>query len=273
MVPPLESELSARLDRGVLMPMLEARETIRPSDFAPFLSVHSVSKGFAERKVLHRLDLAVQEGEMVAIVGKSGCGKSTLLRLLAGLEKPNEGTIAVDSNLVNGRNRSARLMFQDSALLPWNTVLENVALAAPDRTRRRELALEALKQVGLVHRANDWPAILSGGQRQRVALARALASDARLILFDEPLGALDALTRLEMQNLIEKLWHQRGFTAILVTHDVEEAVALADRVLLMQHGEFSHESLVSLPRPRDRASAAFAALKTEILSRVLAEDC
>ncbi len=248
MAPTLESELSARLNKEIPMQTLETREILRPSDHAPLLRVHSVSKRFGEREGLHRLDLTVQEGEMVAI---------------------NEGTIAVDSNLVNGRNRSTRLMFQDSALLPWNSVLENVALAAPDRTRKRELALEALRQVGLVHRAHDWPAILSGGQRQRVALARALASEARLILFDEPLGALDALTRLEMQNLIEKLWQQRGFTAILVTHDVEEAVALADRVLLMQHGEFGYESLVSLSRPRDRASAAFAALKAEILSRVL----
>jgi sulfonate transport system ATP-binding protein len=269
MVPALEPELPARLNIGIPMQTLETRETFRSSDFAPFLRVQSVSKRFGEREVLHRLDLTVQEGEMVAIVGKSGCGKSTLLRLLAGLEKPNEGTIAVDSDLVNGRNRSARLMFQEPALLPWNTVLENVALAAPNRARRRESALEALRQVGLAHRAIDWPAILSGGQRQRVALARALASEARLILFDEPLGALDALTRLEMQNLIEKLWQERGFTAILVTHDVEEAVALADRVLLMQEGEFGHESLVSLTRPRDRVSAEFAALKAEILSRVL----
>ncbi|HEX3444540.1 MAG TPA: ABC transporter ATP-binding protein [Chthoniobacterales bacterium] len=252
------------------MPTLETRETLRATDFAPFLRVQSISKRFGERELLHRLDLTVQEGEMVAIVGKSGCGKSTLLRLLTGLERPNEGEITVDSELVNGRNKSARLMFQEPALLPWNTVLENVALAAPDRARRRESALEALRQVGLGHRANDWPAILSGGQRQRVALARALASEARLILFDEPLGALDALTRLEMQNLIEQLWQQRGFTAILVTHDVEEAVALADRVLLMQHGEFGHESLVSLARPRNRVSADFAALKAEILARVLA---
>ena len=251
------------------MQTIESREALRPTNFAPFLRVHSISKRFDEREVLHRIDLTVAEGEMVAIVGKSGCGKSTLLRLLAGLERPNEGAITVDSDPVNGRNRSARLMFQESALLPWNTVLENVALAAPDRARRRESALEALRQVGLAHRANDWPAILSGGQRQRVALARALASEAPLLLFDEPLGALDALTRLEMQNLIEHLWQQRGFTAILVTHDVEEAVALADRVLLMQRGEFGHESPVCLTRPRNRASAEFAALKTEILSRVL----
>jgi sulfonate transport system ATP-binding protein len=269
MVSPLEPELSARLNREDLMPTLETREVFRSTEFASFLRVHSVSKRFGEREVLHRLDLTVQEGEMVAIVGKSGCGKSTLLRLLAGLERANEGAITVDSDLVNGRNRSARLMFQEPALLPWNTVLENVALAAPDRARRRESALEALRQVGLAHRANDWPAILSGGQRQRVALARALASEARLILFDEPLGALDALTRLEMQSLIEQLWQQRGFTAILVTHDVEEAVALADRVLLMQRGEFGHESPVPLPRPRNRAGAEFAALKAEILSRVL----
>ena len=203
----LESELPANLNRETYMQTLETRETFRPSGLAPFLRVRSISKRFGEREVLRHLDLSVQEGEMVAIVGKSGCGKSTLLRLLAGLERPTEGTISVDCDLVNGRNRSARLMFQESAL----------------------------------------------------------------ILFDEPLGALDALTRLEMQNLIEKLWQQRGFTAILVTHDVEEAVALADRVLLMQHGEFRHESLVSLLRPRDRAGAEFAALKAEILSRVLAE--
>jgi sulfonate transport system ATP-binding protein len=269
MVSPMEPELPARLNREILMQTLETTKALGPTDFAPFLGVRSISKRFGEREVLRRLDLYVQEGEMVAIVGKSGCGKSTLLRLLAGLECPNEGAITVDSNRVNGRNRSARLMFQEPALLPWNTVLENVALAAPDRVRRRESGLEALRQVGLAHRANDWPAILSGGQRQRVALARALASEARLILFDEPLGALDALTRLEMQNLIEQLWQQRGFTAILVTHDVEEAVALADRVLLMRHGEFGHESMVSLERPRNRASAGFAALKAEILSRVL----
>src|ERR1700738_1218676 len=144
-------------------------------------------------------------------------------------------------------------MFQDAALLPWLSVLENVALAAPRGTDRRQVARAALEHVGLATREREWPLILSGGQRQRVALARALASEAGLILFDEPLGALDALTRLEMQSLIEKLWQQRGFTAILVTHDVEEAVALADRVLLMQHGEFGYESLISLSRPRERA--------------------
>src|SRR5258707_11959692 len=196
----VESELPARLNRETLMQTLETRETSRPSGFAPFLRVHSVSKRFGEREVLHHLDLTVQEGEMVAIVGKSGCGKSTLLRLLAGLERPTEGTISVDCNLVNGRNRSARLMFQESALLPWNTVLENVALAAPDRARRRESALEALRQVGLAHRANDWPAILSGGQRQRIAPAPGLGSEARLILFDGPLGALDALTPVQMHD-------------------------------------------------------------------------
>ncbi|HZC35063.1 MAG TPA: ABC transporter ATP-binding protein [Chthoniobacterales bacterium] len=254
------------------MQTLETRATVRASDFAPFLRVRSVSKRFGDHEVLRNLDLTVQAGEMVAIVGKSGCGKSTLLRLLTGLEKPSDGKISIDSKPLNGRNRPARLMFQEPALLPWNTVLENVALAASDRSRPRESALEALRQVGLAHRARDWPAILSGGQKQRIALARALASDATLILFDEPLGALDALTRLEMQNLIEKLWQERGFTAILVTHDVEEAVALADRVLLMQHGEFGSESVTSLPRPRDRASEQFATLKAEILSRVLGQE-
>src|SRR5260370_13872391 len=154
----VESELPARLNRETLMQTLETRETSRLSGFAPFLRVHSVSKRFGEREVLHHLDLTVQEGEMVAIVGKSGCGKSTLLRLLAGLERPTEGTISVDCDLGNGRNRSARLMFQESALLPWNTGSENVALAAPARARRRESALRTAHQVRRPQRAKEWAA-------------------------------------------------------------------------------------------------------------------
>jgi len=180
--------------------------------------------------------------------------------------------VEVDGERLNGLSRHARLMFQDAALLPWKSVKANVALAAPRKRLRDQVAEDALQHVGLRDRAQEWPSILSGGQRQRVALARALASDANLLLFDEPLGALDALTRLEMQALIERLWLERRFSAILVTHDVEEAVALADRILLMDGGRVTFQTAVSLERPRDRANAEFTSLKETILEKILGRE-
>ncbi|MBV9733913.1 MAG: ABC transporter ATP-binding protein [Verrucomicrobia bacterium] len=239
------------------------------TDKAVAVRTHALSKEFNGRLVLHSLDFRVDPGELVAVVGKSGCGKSTLLRLICGLEKPSSGWVEVDGERLNGLSRQARLMFQDAALLPWKSVKANVALAAPRKSLRDRVAEDALQHVGLRDRAQEWPSILSGGQRQRVALARALASDANLLLFDEPLGALDALTRLEMQSLVERLWIERRFSAILVTHDVEEAVALADRILLMEAGRVTFQTAVSLERPRDRASAEFTSLKETILERIL----
>jgi sulfonate transport system ATP-binding protein len=164
-------------------------------------------------------------------------------------------------------------MFQEARLLPWKSVLDNVGLGLPGDWR--PVAQAALAEVGLADRADDWPAILSGGQRQRVALARALVHSPRLLLLDEPLGALDALTRIEMQGLIERLWHEQGFTALLVTHDVAEAVALADRVVLIENGAITLDLPIPLPRPRARGEgdrAALAALEGQVLRRVLARD-
>ncbi len=158
-------------------------------------------------------------------------------------------------------------MFQDARLLPWKRVLDNVALGLP-RTRRDDAA-NVLAQVGLAERAGEWPARLSGGQRQRVALARALVHHPRLLLLDEPLGALDALTRIEMQGLIESLWRRLGFTALLVTHDVSEAIALADRMVLIEDGRIALDQRVDLPRPRQRGAAAFAELEAAVLDRVM----
>jgi sulfonate transport system ATP-binding protein len=251
--------------------LLEERPISR-TDEAVAVRTHALSKEFNGRLVLHSLDFRVDPGELVAVVGKSGCGKSTLLRLVCGLEKPSSGWVEVDGERLNGLSRQARLMFQDAALLPWKSVKANVALAAPRKSLRDRVAEDALQHVGLRDRAQEWPSILSGGQRQRVALARALASDANLLLFDEPLGALDALTRLEMQSLIERLWLERRFSAILVTHDVEEAVALADRILLMEAGRVTFQTAVSLERPRDRASAEFMSLKETILERILGRE-
>ncbi|AJG19877.1 ATP-binding cassette domain-containing protein [Cupriavidus basilensis] len=231
------------------------------------LRVQQVVKRYGGREVLHGIDLQAAPGEFLAIVGRSGCGKSTLLRLVGGLEDSDGGGVTLDGAPGNKQREALRVMFQDARLLPWKTVLDNVALGLP-RARLADAA-RVLGQVGLAERAGEWPARLSGGQRQRVALARALVHHPRLLLLDEPLGALDALTRIEMQGLIEALWQRLGFTALLVTHDVSEAVALADRVVLIEDGRIALDQRVALPRPRQRGSAAFAQLEDAVLRRVM----
>ena len=231
------------------------------------IEVRALNKRFGEREVLRDTELAIEPGEFVAIVGRSGCGKSTLLRLIAGLDAASSGTLRIDERAVTGLSGDTRIMFQDSRLLPWRRVWDNVTLGLP--RERHEHATEVLAQVGLADRGDEWPARLSGGQRQRVALARALVHDPRLLLLDEPLGALDALTRIEMHQLIEGLWRRNGFTALLVTHDVQEAVALADRVILIEDGRIALDQRIALARPRSHGDAGFAALEKRILDRVL----
>ncbi|WP_394777245.1 ATP-binding cassette domain-containing protein [Undibacterium sp.] len=228
--------------------------------------ITGLQKSFAGRNVLKAINLHVNAGEFVAVIGRSGCGKSTLLRLVAGLETADTGSVLFGGDTQHKNRPDTRVMFQDSRLLPWKNVLDNVALGLK---RGDSAARHALQQVDLVERAGEWPSVLSGGQRQRVALARALVHEPALLLLDEPLGALDALTRIEMQNLIESLWQQRGFTALLVTHDVQEAIALADRVILIEDGRITLDEQVTLPRPRARGNPAFAELEEKILNRVL----
>jgi sulfonate transport system ATP-binding protein len=235
------------------------------------ISLRGVTKAFGSQTVLHRIDLDIPAGQFVAIVGRSGCGKSTLLRLLAGLDRPTAGTIEIDGLSTGWRDR-VRLMFQEPRLLPWQRVAPNVEVGlshAQAGADRRRQAFEALGQVGLSGREKEWPAILSGGQKQRVALARALVSHPRILAFDEPLGALDALTRIEMQALIEQVWEDKGFTAIVVTHDVSEAVALADRILLLDAGRVAMDVTVDLPRPRRHGDPVAAAIEGRILDRLL----
>ena len=227
------------------------------------LKLRKLSKHYAGGTVLDAVDLTIRPGEFVAVVGRSGCGKSTLLRAIARLERPDGGEVKIGGN---GSAPDVRMMFQDARLLPWKTVLQNVALGLADGEQRARAALDS---VGLLARAGDWPAVLSGGQRQRVALARALVHEPQLLLLDEPLGALDALTRIEMQRLIESLWIERGFSAVLVTHDVQEAVVLADRILLIENGRLALDLDVGLARPRERGDGAFGALEKRVLDRVL----
>lgn len=231
------------------------------------LQVNGLSKRYGARQVLQNTELVIEPGEFVAIVGRSGCGKSTLLRLVAGLELASEGVIRIDGETIAGLSDDTRIMFQDSRLLPWKRVIDNVALGLPPS--QRSAAAGVLAQVGLAERQAEWPAKLSGGQRQRVSLARALVHDPRLLLLDEPLGALDALTRIEMHQLIEGLWLRSGFTALLVTHDVQEAVALSDRVILIEDGRIALDERIELARPRERGDAAFGAIEKRILHRVL----
>ncbi|GAA0288376.1 MULTISPECIES: aliphatic sulfonates ABC transporter ATP-binding protein [Pseudomonas] len=231
------------------------------------LAVRKLRKAFGTREVLKGIDLHIPAGQFVAVVGRSGCGKSTLLRLLAGLDDASGGELLAGSAPLSAAREDTRLMFQEARLLPWKKIIDNVGLGLKGDWRAK--ALQALDAVGLAERANEWPAALSGGQKQRVALARALIHQPRLLLLDEPLGALDALTRIEMQQLIENLWQQHGFTVLLVTHDVNEAVAIADRVILIEDGEIGLDLIVDLPRPRARGSHRLAALEAEVLNRVL----
>jgi sulfonate transport system ATP-binding protein len=231
------------------------------------VEVQGLTKAYAGRKVLDNLRFSLRPGEFAAVVGRSGCGKSTLLRHLAGLELPDAGRVVINGRPRASLNADTRVMFQEDRLLPWKPVLQNVGLGLSGDWM--PLARAALADVGLAERAGDWPAVLSGGQRQRVALARALAHAPQCLLLDEPMGALDALTRMEMQRLIERLWLERGFTALLVTHDVGEAITLANRVILLEQGRVAHDLEVDLPRPRRRGAEAFARLEAEVLEWIL----
>jgi sulfonate transport system ATP-binding protein len=245
--------------------------TARPHGLA--IDIEGLAKSFGGNAVLKGIDLHVAAGEFLAIVGRSGCGKSTLLRLLLNLEKPTAGSFCLmDGTARVPDPRAARVMFQEPRLLPWASVIANVEVGLGVERRAagaRQRALDTLSAVELVEKRDNWPAVLSGGQKQRVSLARALVSRPRVLALDEPLGALDALTRLSMQKLLERVWLDQQFTALLVTHDVAEAVMLADRVIIIEDGVVALDVRIDLPRPRQRGSASVAALEGQILNQLL----
>jgi sulfonate transport system ATP-binding protein len=235
------------------------------------VSLNSVKKAFGTNVVLEGITLEIPAGQFVSIVGKSGCGKSTLLRLMIGLDPVSGGTLEAAA-LKEGK---ARIVFQEPRLLPWASIEQNVKVGLGPTAKGAEAdaaAKSILAEVALTGRETMWPSQLSGGMRQRVALARALVSQPSLLALDEPLGALDALTRIDMQALLEGVWQDLGFTALMVTHDVGEAVALGDRVILIDEGRIVLDLTVDLPRPRKRGTPEFGALEAQILDKLFGDD-
>jgi sulfonate transport system ATP-binding protein len=232
---------------------------------SPELAVRlrGVSRSFGTRVVLRNIDLEIARGQFVVLLGQSGTGKSTLLRATAGLDDGVEGSLSVASNRA--------VVFQEPRLLPWRCVWRNVALGleGPD-TRSR--AVEALAEVGLGALGDVWPATLSGGEAQRASLARALVREPDLLLLDEPFGALDALTRLKMQGLVRQLCARHEPAVLLVTHDVDEAIALADRILVLDDGHFITDVTLQLTEPRRRSNADFVELRAALLRDLGVDD-
>ncbi|AEI38971.1 ABC transporter ATP-binding protein [Paenibacillus mucilaginosus] len=225
------------------------------------LVVEQVGKRFGERVILKDVCLSVRENEFVCILGHSGCGKSTLLNMVAGYLFPDEGAIRVDGRTVEGPSKSRGMVFQDHALFPWYSVLENVAFGPEvqgmPRPKARELAAEFLSLVGLESYAAHYPAELSGGMKQRVGIARALASRPDILLMDEPFGALDILTRDMMQRELRSIYEKLKPTILFVTHSISEAVSLADRVVVMKHGVIADTFEIGIPHPRSYDSPGF----------------
>lgn len=242
---------------------LERQDYTPEPDFAAHpvaVKIANVSRNFSGTNVLDQLDLTIRSGEFVALLGASGSGKTTLLRILAGLDAPDGGEAWVPD--------ARTVVFQEPRLVQSKKVWRNVVIGLSGRNASRDRATEALSEVGLSHRIDAWPATLSGGEAQRAALARALVREPRLLLLDEPFAALDALTRLKMQRLIGDLCRAHGPATLLVTHDVEEAILLADRILVLKEGRIGFDTRVHLPHPRRTGGEEFESLRDQLLGEL-----
>jgi len=235
------------------------------------LIIEGLSKTYPNGvRALENTSFAVKPGEIVAVVGGSGCGKSTLLRAISGLDLPSRGRVLLDGEPITSPHEKIGIVFQEPRLLPWLSVADNVAFGLTDRPaeRRRHRAAAALTRVGLSDKAGVWPRELSGGQAQRVAIARALVPQPEVLLLDEPFSALDAFTRIDLQDHLLDLWTDLRPMMILVTHDVDEAIVLADRIMVMRSrpGHIFEEIADDIDRPRDRHSASFDHIKARVLT-------
>jgi len=234
------------------------------------LTLNHLTRTYANGvQALGGIDLAIEQGEIVVVVGGSGCGKSTMLRLVAGLDRPTSGTISLDGATIDQPHPAVGVIFQEPRLLPWLSVADNIGfgLDTLPRAERQERVERALNRIGLPAYGRNWPRELSGGQAQRVAIARALVAQPKVLLLDEPFSALDAFTRASLQDALLSLWSAQMPTLLLVTHDVQEAVTLADRIIVMQPhpGRIFAEIPVKLPRPRDRLSDEFFRIERKVL--------
>jgi NitT/TauT family transport system ATP-binding protein len=242
------------------------------------LTIRGVTKRFAvgddEVVALAPIDLTIPQGEFVCMIGASGCGKSTLLRIIAGFEEPTTGDASIYGKPITGPGSDRGMVFQDYALFPWMTVRQNIGFGPRQRQLPREQITrttdEFVRMVGLERFADRYPNQLSGGMKQRVAIARVLANNANMLLMDEPFGALDALTREQLQRELLQIWERTGVTTIFVTHSVEEAVLLADRVVVMSAGpgRIDSDFRIELARPRDVSSPEFNALRRDVARRL-----
>jgi sulfonate transport system ATP-binding protein len=242
---------------------LRGAQSIRTDLDDQAVSVRAVTRHFGSTAALDGVELSIAPGEFVALLGRSGSGKSTLLRLLAGLDSPTTGEVRVP--------RERMVVFQEPRLLPWKTAIQNVSLGLA-RDNPVEHARAALAEVGLEHRLHAYPGTLSGGEAQRTALARALVRDPKLLLLDEPFAALDALTRIRMHRLIEALWVRHNPAVLLITHDVDEALLLAERALVLDKGRITAAIEVDLARPRELGQPGFLGLRKRLLSAIGVQD-
>ncbi|MFD4367761.1 ABC transporter ATP-binding protein [Rhodococcus sp. NPDC058521] len=237
---------------------------LAPAATKPVVIARDVRKAFGDHQVLSGLDLEIGAGEFVALLGRSGSGKSTFLRALGALDSEVDGYVRVPAKQA--------IVFQEPRLLPWQKVLTNVTVGLPSTAQTKAQGIAALGEVNLESKAKVWPRTLSGGEAQRVALARALVREPELLLLDEPFGALDALTRIKMHGLLQKLYRRHQPAVLLVTHDVDEAILLADRVIVLTDGTISLDTPVDVPQPRTRDSHECSTLRRRLLRELGVSD-